>query len=192
MRIKKARIFRSGPFVVWSSSGQPADLPGSARSAAVAPVAERPAGPLPRAKLPIGIHRPARAFEVGGDREAVLPAAKPVAFRRLHLNFVHSRPQRITRSADEIVALANFDIRLALAIAVEAKLDDPVSHPLALDDRIRRHVEILNEQTIAAAAPAAPAIWLRGCIHGEADEQQSSQRPEQSYFRPLHRLTSFW
>jgi hypothetical protein len=153
---KKARIV-TGPLRVNEQSRLEAALAGRrpAWTVAVVGLAQRPAGSLARAELAVGVDLPARAFEIDDDIEAMLAAAQTIPFGRPHLNFIHARPKSVTRPADKVVPLANFDIGLAWAISLQPDSHDPGTDALSLYDRIGGHVEILNRNAVAPATRAA-------------------------------------
>jgi hypothetical protein len=125
---------------------------------------------LTGAKLPVRVYGPARTFEVHDDAEAVVAAAQAVSLRGLHLYLVDAGPEIVTRPADEIVALANFNIGLAWAITLQADFHDPGANALSLDNRIRRHVQILNSNPLASPTRAS---GLSACIGSEPGDEES-------------------
>src|SRR5689334_16874313 len=119
----------------------------------------------------------------------MLAIAQAIALRGLHLNLVDTGAEIIPGATDEIVALADFNVRLARAIAVEADFHDPVADPLALHHRIGRHVEILDRKPVASPAAAAAPVGLRAGIGGEAaDQHEPGERRNNSCPQPTHSL----
>jgi hypothetical protein len=75
----------------------------------------------------------------------------------LNLHLIDTGPQTIiTRTPDDLISFADHDFRLTFTVTVQADAHAPTPDPLSLDKRVRRDVEVLNSQTIASAAPAAP------------------------------------
>ena len=58
----------------------------------------------------------------------------------------------IVQPADVVFALAHNNIGFAFTATVEANPHLPFANTLAVDDRIGRHIQVLDVQSVAAAA----------------------------------------
>ncbi|MGZ9271689.1 MAG: hypothetical protein ACXW6T_21405 [Candidatus Binatia bacterium] len=132
-------------------------------AAAIAGLAHAPHGTLARAETARGVDLLARAVEVYLDIETVFAASMAEALNGGNLELIHTRAHsKIPGLTDDVVALADDNIGFAFAPALEIDAYLPGANPLALDNRIRRHIEILNIYAIAAlATAAAPAVPIR-------------------------------
>ncbi|MGZ9242157.1 MAG: hypothetical protein ACXW6K_16890 [Candidatus Binatia bacterium] len=132
-------------------------------AAAIASLAHAPHGTLAGAKAARGVDLLARAVEVYLDIETVFAASMAEALNGGNLELIHTRAHsKIPGLTDDVVALADDNIGFAFARALEIDAYLPGANPLALDNRIRRHIEVLNIYAIAAlATAAAPAVPIR-------------------------------
>ncbi|MGZ8490238.1 MAG: hypothetical protein ACXWW4_17035, partial [Candidatus Binatia bacterium] len=114
-------------------------------AAAIASLAHAPHGTLAGAKAARGVDLLARAVEVYLDIETVFAASMAEALNGGNLELIHTRAHsKIPGLTDDVVALADDNIGFAFAPALEIDAYLPGANPLALDNRIRRHIEILN------------------------------------------------
>jgi hypothetical protein len=136
-------------------------------SPAVFGLAHGPHGFLRRAKTALGVDSLAGAVEIDLDVETVLAAAHAEIIRYRYGNFIDSGPEiEATQTADAGVAFTNGDFGFSIATTVETDAHFPLSYALAFDQRVRRHIEILNLQAVAAAASDAAAnVRCQGCRH---------------------------
>src|SRR5262245_38078289 len=82
----------------------------------------------------------------------------------------------VARVTDDVVSLTDENIRFAITPSIEAYAHLPSANPLAFDDRVRRDVEILDLQTVAApAAAAATVVSCRGI--GSKIDHHGTQEP---------------
>jgi hypothetical protein len=98
----------------------------------------------------------------------MLSAAKRIPLVWANINIIDAGPERDAVSGDHVIPVANLNLGVAFAVAVEADLHPPHPYPLALYHGVRRHVEVLNPDAIAPTA-AAPALGGHG-VHSEADK----------------------
>ena len=76
-----------------------------------------------------------------------------------NLELIHARAHfEIPELTDDVVTLADHNIGFAFAPALEIDAYLPGANPLAFDNRVRRHIEILNIYSIAALATAATPV----------------------------------
>ena len=132
-------------------------------AAAIARFAHAPHGTLASAKAARGVDLLARAVEVYLNIETVFAAGVAEALNGGNLELIHARAHiEIPGMTDDVIALTDQNIGFAIAPAFEIDAYLPCANPLAFDNRVRRHIEILNIYAITAlATAAAPAVPIR-------------------------------
>jgi hypothetical protein len=102
----------------------------------------------------------------------MLAAVEAVSLHGWHLDFIDPGPERITaRAAGNLVSFSDLDLGVAFSIGLRAYPNLPAADALSLEERVRSHVKVLNNEAIASATQAAP-IFSRARIGHDAYDQE--------------------
>jgi hypothetical protein len=81
----------------------------------------------------------------------MLAPLKPISLQGPKLNLVDAGPEGVVALGNHVVTFSDLDLGFAVPIALQADSHSPAPDAIALHQRVRRHIEVLNPDAIALA-----------------------------------------
>jgi hypothetical protein len=147
---------------------------------------------LCRAKAAVRIYLLPRALQIDLNVEAHFTSAEAKSFIRLYFNIVRSRSEpKVAYLTDGVVAFADDNVSITFTPSLESDSHFPQADGPTFDDRVRRHIKVLDAYAVAPSAAVATSTGVCGPhFRCEIDCKRAQKSSYETCFNPKHRQSS--